>query len=157
MEFILRSIGTVHNDASGCRVEIAPAYRQALAGLEGFTWIQVLWWFDGCDNAAARNQLIERKPYKKGPETLGVFATRAPARPNPIAVSPSRVASVDPARGIIHLTWIDADHGTPVLDIKPYLPSVDRVESPATPVWCAHWPQNVESSGDFDWSAEFNF
>ena len=39
----------------------------------------------------------------------------------------------------------------------PYTPSLDRVEAPAVPDWCAHWPRAVETSGDFDWEKEFNF
>ena len=157
MEYIVRPIGTVRNGEAGCSLEIAPAYRAALEGLDGFSHIQVIWWFDQCDHAASRSVRTEAKPYKNGPDTLGVFATRAPERPNPIAVSPSQTTFVDVENGVVGLTWIDAADGTPVLDIKPYLPSVDRVERPAVPDWCAHWPQNVETSGDFDWSAEFNF
>ncbi len=157
MEFTVRQIGIVHSEGEEFSLEIAPEYRQAMIGLEGFDWIQVIWWFDGCDNARSRGKMTEQKPYKNGPETLGVFATRAPERPNPIAVSPSCVTRVDREKGVIHLAWIDARDGTPVLDIKPYVPAVDRVEAPVTPAWCAHWPKNVESSGEFDWSAEFNF
>jgi tRNA (Thr-GGU) A37 N-methylase len=60
-------------------------------------------------------------------------------------------------KGIIGLAFIDAEDGTPVLDIKPYTPSLDRVENPIVPKWCAHWPKSVESSGSFDWSSVFNF
>jgi hypothetical protein len=44
-----------------------------------------------------------------------------------------------------------------VLDLKPYTPSIDRVESPSVPEWCDHWPKSYEESGGFDWEAEFNF
>lgn len=46
---------------------------------------------------------------------------------------------------------MDAEDGTPVIDIKPYTPSFDRVESPIVPDWCASWPKDVETSGDFGW------
>lgn len=59
--------------------------------------------------------------------------------------------------GIIGLAYIDADNGTPVIDIKPYTPSLERVENPSLPEWCSNWPNNVEESGDFDWSTVFNF
>lgn len=153
----LKQIGTIHSGDGGFFIEVAPAYRAALKGLEGFGYIQVIWWFSGCDDTHSRSTLTEKSPYKRGPETLGVFATRSPRRPNPIAVSPACVTQIDCAHGVIGLGWIDADDGTPVLDIKPYTPSVDRVEQPVVPDWCAHWPKNVEQSGDFDWSAEFNF
>ena len=59
---------------------------------------------------------------------MGVFATRSPARPNPIAMTASEVINIDFASGIIRVAFIDADEDTPVLDIKPYTPSFDRVE-----------------------------
>ena len=61
---------------------------------------------------------------------MGIFATRAPLRPNPIALSTAEVLDIDQANGILRLAYIDALDGTPVLDIKPYTPSLDRVETP---------------------------
>ncbi len=101
--------------------------------------------------------MSEAKPYTKGPDTLGTFATRSPQRPNPIALSCTHVTYIDVDSGIIGLAYIDADDQSPVLDIKPYTPSLDRVEAPAVPAWCKHWPNNVETSGEFDWESEFNF
>ena len=99
----------------------------------------------------------EEKPYTKGPDTLGVFATRSPQRPNPLALSCAYVTYMDADKGILGLSYIDADDGSPVLDIKPYTPSLDRVEHVEVPAWCAHWPKCVEESGEFDWESEFNF
>ena len=58
---------------------------------------------------------------------------------------------------VIGLNYIDAAHGSPVLDIKPYMPSLDRVETPDMPHWCKSWPYSIEKSTDFDWSSVFNF
>ena len=138
-------------------IELNKEFAPALTGLEGFGYIQVLWWFDGCDNKTSRSKLTEKSPYKKGPKILGTFATRSPERPNPIALSCAYVTYIDHENGIIGLAYIDANDGTPVLDIKPYTPSLDRVENPPIPQWCSHWPKCNEASGDFDWSAEFNF
>ncbi len=157
MQFTLNQIGAVHCGADGFSVVIAPEYRAALTGLEGFSHVQVLWWFDKCDDDIQRSVLTIDKPYSNGPDSMGTFATRSPQRPNPIAVSPSYVTYLDTENGVIGLAWIDAMDGTPVLDIKPYTPSADRVESPKVPEWCAHWPQSIEESGDFDWESEFNF
>ena len=157
MQFTLNQIGTVHCGEDGFFVAVAPEYRAALTGLRGFSHVQVIWWFDRCDNERQRSVLTEDKPYTNGPNVLGVFATRSPRRPNPIAVSPACVTYLDEENGVIGLAWIDAMDETPVLDIKPYTPSVDRVERPGVPDWCARWPANVETSGDFDWDAEFNF
>jgi tRNA (adenine37-N6)-methyltransferase len=157
MAFSIQQIGTVRCGDTGYFIALGPGYAPALTGLEGFGHVQVLWWFDRCDDLASRSTLTAAQPYAKGPGTVGVFATRSPLRPNPVAVSTSYVTHIDHDSGVIGLAWIDAEDGTPVLDIKPYTPSVDRIERPAVPEWCAHWPKSVEESADFDWGPEFNF
>jgi tRNA (Thr-GGU) A37 N-methylase len=88
---------------------------------------------------------------------MGIFATRSPVRPNPIALSTSQIIHINHNKGIIQVAYIDANDGSPVLDIKPYTPSLDRVEAPGVPEWCHHWPMSIEQSGAFDWENEFNF
>lgn len=150
-------IGTIQNEGNETSIVLDPACRAGLRGLSGFSHVQVLWWMDRCDTAADRSAFVERKPYTKGPEALGVFATRSPRRPNPIALSSAGIAYVDAEAGVIGLYYLDAFHGSAVLDLKPYTPSIDRVEAAAVPEWCGHWPKSYEQSGDFDWSAEFSF
>ena len=154
---VLHPIGAIRCTDDGFYIELDKRFAPALEGLEGYSHIQVLWWFSHCDNAECRAALTNDKPYTHGPDTLGTFATRSPARPNPIAVSTAQILYVDPIAARVGLAYIDAFDGTPVLDVKPYTPSLDRVESPGTPSWCAHWPQSTEASGDFDWESEFNF
>jgi len=153
----LQPIGRVESDCGEFKVMLDSRYKEALTGLEGFSHIQVLWWFDGCDNERDRSVLVNEKPYTKGPDTMGTFATRSPQRPNPIAVTTAQVLSIDQEHAIINLAYIDALTGTPVLDIKPYTPSVDKVDTAQVPQWCAHWPGSYEAGGDFDWEKEFNF
>lgn len=155
--FTVKQLGVICADEAGFRIELAPEYRQALTGLEGFSCLNILWWFSGCDNETDRGVLLETKPYTKGPDTMGAFATRSPRRPNPIALSCADITYMDVEHGVIGLAYIDADDQSPVLDIKPYTPSLDRVEALRVPGWCGHWPTNVEASGEFDWAAEFNF
>ena len=97
------------------------------------------------------------QPYKNAPGIMGIFATRSPARPNPLALTAAEVLQLDLKKGIIRIDYTDANDGTPVLDIKPYTPSMDRVESPKVPEWCGHWPKSREESADFAWENEFNF
>ncbi len=132
-------------------------FKKGLEGLNGFSHLQIIWWFSGCDNDEDRNVLTVEKPYTKGPEVIGTFATRSPERPNPIAVSVCGIKSIDYEKGIVSLDYFDAFTGTPILDIKPYTPSADKVENAAVPEWCGHWPRNYEASGDFAWEKEFNF
>lgn len=78
-------------------------------------------------------------------------------RPNPIALTAVEIIHVNYQSGIIQIAYIDANDDTPVLDIKPYTPSLDRVETPVVPGWCSHWPKSLEESGTFAWEQEFNF
>ncbi len=155
--FKLNSIGKIFIRDNETVIELEEKYIPALTGLDGFGYIHVFWWFDGCDNEKSRSKLMEHSPYKNSPEILGTFATRSPERPNPIALTPAYVTYIDHENGIIGLAFIDANDGTPVLDIKPYTPSLDKVENPTVPNWCADWPKCNEESGDFDWSSVFNF
>lgn len=150
-------IGKFVHDQGETMILIEPEYREALRALEGFSHIQVIWWFSGLDNAQARSILQAEQPYKKAPEKMGIFATRSPARPNPLALTASEVIRIDHKNGIIQIAYTDADDNTPVLDIKPYTPSLDRVGNPAVPDWCGHWPKSLEESADFPWEGEFNF
>lgn len=156
-ELKLKKIGIIRTDGGGTRLELGQAYAPALAGLEGFSHLQVLWWFSKCDGDSSRGKLTEHSPYKGSPAVLGTFATRSPERPNPIALSCAQVTYIDRPRAIVGLAYIDAHDGSPVLDIKPYTPSLDRVEAPSVPRWCADWPKCLEASGDFDWERVFNF
>lgn len=150
-------IGTIQNESKEASIRLAPAYRKGLKGLSGYSHVQVIWWMDRCDTPADRSTLVERKPYTKGPDELGVFALRSPERPNPIAVSNADIAYIDEEAGTVGLSYIDAFSGSAVLDLKPYTPSMDRVENAATPEWCRHWPGSYEQSAGFDWASEFNF
>lgn len=149
-------IGKIVN-GNEVKVILDPKYAKALKGLEGYSHVQILWWMNGSDNQRDRNVLVEKKPYKNGPDEIGVFALRSPERPNPIAVSNVNIAYVDEESGTVGLYYIDAFDGSQVLDLKPYTPSIDRIENPMTPDWCSHWPKSYEESGHFDWEAEFNF
>lgn len=149
---VLNPVGAVGNAG---RLLIHKRYRDGLKGAEKFSHLIVLWWADGADRRSDREALIESEPYRGGPEALGVFATRSPHRPNPIGVSVVEVLGLDAQHGSIDVAFIDATDGTPIVDLKPYVPSLDRVEAPAVADWCLGWPRNVETSGDFDWSQVF--
>jgi tRNA-Thr(GGU) m(6)t(6)A37 methyltransferase TsaA len=148
-------VGKVVSGPDGFAVTIDEPFRAALHGIEEFSHLQVLWWAHLAGAPGPRDTLECEQPYRMSPRTLGVFATRSPIRPVPIALSTVTVLSVDAATGTIRVTYLDAEPGTPVLDIKPYHPCTDRVRSVSVPSWCAHWPRYFEDSGAFDWEAEF--
>jgi tRNA-Thr(GGU) m(6)t(6)A37 methyltransferase TsaA len=122
----LMPIGRIVNKEDNTYIALDKKYIPVIEGLDGFSHIQVIWWFDGCDNDNDRQTLYEQNPYKKGPKTLGTFATRSPQRPNPIAVTTAQILWTDKEKAHIGLSYLDAMNGTPVLDIKPYTPSLDR-------------------------------
>ncbi|MGC4065092.1 MAG: TrmO family methyltransferase [Polyangiaceae bacterium] len=154
MQIQLESIGTIQTK-KGFAVTLASKWRAGLAGLDGFGHVVVLW---HAHQAAWSDEHIRvKQPYRGGPDETGLFATRSPLRPNGICVSVAALVSVDMDTGTAHLAWIDAEDDSPVIDMKPYHPSSDRVERPRTPPWCASWPKSLEQSASFDWSKVFNF
>ena len=153
----IRPIGRVAVEDGRYFIELEEKYVRATLGLSEYSHIQVIWWFSLVDGEEYRSHLVLDKPYRHGPDKVGVLATRSPVRPNPVALSACALLGVDGPGRRLELAWIDAEHGTPVVDIKPYQPSVDRVRGVRMPGWCAHWPACVEESGAFDWAGEFNF
>lgn len=131
----LKQIGVVKHTSRGTVIKIDAPYLKGLVGLGGFGHINVLWWFSNCDNPQSRSIVTLDRPYRNAPETIGVFASRSPERPNPIALTTSEVLGIDYEQGEIFVDFINAEDGSPVLDIKPYIPSFDRIEHPAVPKW----------------------
>jgi len=152
----LRPIGTVRSQNGAYRIEIDEPFRPALEGLAGFSHVLVIFWCHSVDTPEHRQTLTCDQPYTKGPAKLGILATRSPVRPNPLGVTPTAVLKLDVEGGSILASFLDAEDGTPVLDIKPYQPSIDRVRNSRSPDWCAHWPQWLEDSAAFDWASEFS-
>ena len=157
MEYQVKPIGKICVKDKKMYIELESQYIPALQALNGFSHLNVIWWFSDFDNENARNSLEVKQPYKNAPAIMGTFATRSPIRPNPTALSTIRIISIDYDKGIINIPYIDANEDSPVIDIKPYTPSLDRVENPEVPEWCKHWPMSLEQSANFDWKNEFNF
>lgn len=105
-----------------------PEYQDpsALRGLEGYTHLWLLWHFSAADRPGWSPTV--RPPRLGGNTRMGVFATRSPFRPNPIGLSSVRLTGIDlkgPNGPVLHVSGADLMDGTPILDIKPYLPYVD--------------------------------
>ncbi|WP_298068016.1 tRNA (N6-threonylcarbamoyladenosine(37)-N6)-methyltransferase TrmO [uncultured Mailhella sp.] len=115
-------------DALEGRVIFTPEYRvpEALRGLEGFSHIWLLWLFSR--NVRESWTPTVRPPRLGGNTRLGVFATRSPFRPNGIGLSCVRLESVElesDAGPVLHVAGVDMLDGTPIVDIKPYVPYAD--------------------------------
>lgn len=105
--------------AAGARgvVHIEEPFREGLHDLEGFERIWLVYWLHRAPAARLRvTPFLDRHP-------RGIFATRAPARPNAIGMSVVRLLSV--GDGVLEVENIDVVDGTPLLDIKPYVPEFD--------------------------------
>ena len=145
MEFNHRSIGTIRtpfrekfgvprqsmmmSEARGVlKLNPDPAYRVALKHLDEFTHLWVVFVFHQVAESDWRPTI--RPPRVDSPRKVGVFASRSPHRPNPIGISAVKLERIDldaPGGIEIHLSGVDLLDGTPVLDIKPYLPYADII------------------------------
>jgi tRNA-Thr(GGU) m(6)t(6)A37 methyltransferase TsaA len=99
-------------------IQLAPQFAAALKDLEGFDRVWLIYWFDRA--AAAKLTVI---PYRDVVER-GLFATRAPARPNPIGLSNVRLLGIE--GNVLRIADVDILDDTPLLDIKPYVPAYDN-------------------------------
>ena len=101
-----------------CSVRVFPEYAEGLRSVEGFTHLILLYWM----HQARAPELVFTPPFDGA--ARGVFATRAPRRPNPIGLSVVTLESlVDP--DCLKVRYLDCIDGTPLIDIKPYLPTTD--------------------------------
>ena len=98
-------------------VEVFPEYAEGLKDVEGFSHIIVIYHFH-----LSKEVSLKVKPYMDN-EERGIFAMRGPSRPNPIGLSIVRLARIE--QNILHIQDVDIVDGTPLLDIKPYVPEFD--------------------------------
>lgn len=133
MSVSVHPIGHVRRQASRAWIVLEPRYQPGLRGLEGFSHIHVLWWFHHNDTPEKRATLqVHPRGNPRNPLT-GVFATRSPARPNLIGLTLCRIVSIEQHE--VEIEEIDALDGTPVLDIKPFIPAFDTASGVRGPDW----------------------
>jgi len=125
--FTMKPIGQVVNrKGEAIRLEIAKPYRDGLLGLDQWSHVQVFYWFDKNDTPQRRRVLQVHPRGKQENPLTGVFACRAPVRPNLIALSTCKILEVKIEDGVVVIDGIDAFDTTPILDLKPYAPGPDR-------------------------------
>ncbi len=131
--FEVQPIGVIHREDEAVWIEVHPAYRPAMSGLEDFSHIHVFFWFHLNDNAEGR-AVLEVHPCRDPQKPLtGVFATHSPLRPNLIGMSLCRILSITADR--IYLDRIDAFDDTPVVDIKCFIPTSRHLADLRLPDW----------------------
>jgi tRNA-Thr(GGU) m(6)t(6)A37 methyltransferase TsaA len=136
-------IGYVRNDCTTMsaghwaniesRIEIDPAYVKGLAGLSEFSHVVIVFHLDRIPPFDPVKQIARNPRGLEDIAPVGVFAQRTKFRPNPLGVTAVELVAVD-EKGIT-IRGLDALDGTPVLDIKPYIPAFERKDDVRLPPW----------------------
>jgi tRNA-Thr(GGU) m(6)t(6)A37 methyltransferase TsaA len=114
-------------------IEIDADWAEALEGIEEFSHIWVIWWLDQSAAGSELDSLQVRPEGRAEMPLRGIFATRSPRRPNPIAMTPVRLVERRGPR--LTVQGLDAFEGTPILDLKPYLRRGDLIPEAIMPGW----------------------
>ena len=131
--FEIAPIGYIRRADEAVWIEVQAQFRPAMAGLEDFSHIHVFFWFDQNDHAEGRS-VLKVHPCRDPQKPLtGVFATHSPLRPNLIGMSLCRIVAIDAGR--IDIDRIDAFDGTPVIDIKCFIPTSRDLANLRLPEW----------------------
>jgi len=140
----LKPIGVVNRLEDKIRIVIEEPYRRGLQTLDDFEYIWILWWMHRNQPDDVQLVILPKFPYVPK-EGVGIFATRSSKRPNPIGLSISKIRKADIPRGVIEIDRIDADSGSPILDIKPYLPKGDSIEpNVKAKMKIPKWPRSLD-------------
>ena len=114
-----KNVRAARETGQPARIELDPAFAPGLEGLEVGQGVILIYWM-----GQARRDLIRQAP-RHVDGTRGTFALRSPVRPNPLAMSAVRITAIDTDKGLTEIDAIDCFDGTPLVDIKPWVSSVD--------------------------------
>jgi tRNA-Thr(GGU) m(6)t(6)A37 methyltransferase TsaA len=145
-KFWMEPIGHVRRGEESVVLEIDEPFRPALQDLETFSHVMVFWWAEDFDTEEDRARMFIKPPYAPDRE-IGVFATRSPFRPNPVAMTTCPIVEIDRDAGRVVVGDIDAFDGTPIVDLKAYLPICDRVREVRVAPWLEAWPTWLPETG----------
>jgi tRNA-Thr(GGU) m(6)t(6)A37 methyltransferase TsaA len=136
--YTLYPVGVIRNRDTAAWIEIFEPYRDALLGLEGFSHIHVLFWFHENDTPELRRTLQVHPRQDPANPLTGVFATHSPKRPNLIGLSRCRITAIEGR--LIRIDAIDARDGSPVIDLKCFIPAAQPVVDVRVPDWVRSCP-----------------
>ncbi len=138
----LEAIGIVRNEIERpgrvgwqsivSEIVLKSSLTEALEGLEEFSHIIVLFWLHQI-SPPERSTLKVHPRGRRDIPLKGVFATRSPARPNPLGIAVVRL--LERRDNVLKVLGLDAINGTPVVDIKPFLPGYDTIADATAPPW----------------------
>ncbi|MBS7658426.1 MAG: tRNA (N6-threonylcarbamoyladenosine(37)-N6)-methyltransferase TrmO [Candidatus Bathyarchaeia archaeon] len=131
----LKFIGVVESVNELSKIRIFQEFCDGLQRIEDFSHLIILYWFHLKDNEYERSVLkVIPKRHRDAPQ-VGVFASRSPSRPNPIGLSIVELVKIDECNLIVK--GLDAFEGSPIIDIKPYLPE-EFIANAKAPAWATH-------------------
>ena len=134
----VRFIGVVESSGELSRVKVFPEFCVGLEGLNNFSHITILYWFHLRDNEEERRTLRVVPRRHPGAPQVGVFASRSPSRANPIGLCVVELTKIEDCTLLVR--GLDALEGSPIIDIKPYIPRADSVSDARVPEWTLHGP-----------------
>ena len=143
---MLRFIGVVERvdvveveEEEIARVKIFDDFGDGLKMLDTFSHIIILYWFHLRDTDEERSVLRVIPRRHPGAPEVGVFASRSPSRPNPIGLCVVELVKIE--GNILLVKGLDAAEGSPVIDIKPYIPRADAFSEAVVPPWALRGPK----------------
>jgi len=131
--FQLFAVGKVKKDSEIETIEIYEEYADALLGLDKFSHVIVLYWFHKNDIPEKRGVLRVHPRHNMNNPLTGIFACHSPCRPNLIGLSVCKILSIK--ANIIHIDSIDAFNDSPIIDLKSYITSMDKMKGAFMPSW----------------------
>lgn len=133
-----RFIGVVEEAGELSKVKIFPEFCEGLEHLESFSHIIVLYWLHLRDKENERGTLRVVPRRHPGAPLVGVFASGSPSRPNPVGFCVTELMRIEDC--VLIVKGLDAFEGSPIIDIKPYLPRADAVPNARVPEWTLRGP-----------------
>jgi tRNA-Thr(GGU) m(6)t(6)A37 methyltransferase TsaA len=135
----LRFIGVVEKATEQeTKIRVYPEFWLGLKGIEDYSHVIILYWCHLRDEEEERRILQVIPKRHPGAPQVGVFASRSPSRPNPIGLCVAELIRIENCA--LSVKGLDAFEGSPVIDIKPYLPRADSVPEARTPGWMSRGP-----------------
>jgi len=135
----LRFIGVVEKGGEQeAKVRIFPEFCAGLKGIGDFSHLIILYWIHLHDNEEERRTLLVFPRRHAVNVETGVFACRSPSRPNPIGLCVVELLKIEEC--VLTVRGLDALVGSPVIDIKPYLPRANSIPGARVPEWTRHGP-----------------
>lgn len=139
----LAPFGMIHKQKGNYYLEFYTWSDNCVTMLNNYSHVKIIWWFHKFDKPQYRKVFQCNPPYENAPKT-GIFATRSPVRPNPIAMTTAKIISIDEKQKRVYVSKLDSFDNTPFIGISPYIPALDFTDDYKLPPWLSHWSKWVD-------------